>query len=139
MNTAAAAVQPAEEVTQADLPPVGTQWQGGLYAGKSIHNDTAVALILLPGENAGAKWGDASKWAADQQGELPSRIDGLVLLANLKAEFKEEWYWTGAPDGADYAWYQSFNNGNQNYWNRNNKLRARAVRRWKRPICRAPC
>lgn len=39
-------------------------------------------------------------------------------------------------DDPDYAWYQSFNNGNQNYNWKDNNNRARAVRRLARA---SPC
>lgn len=88
-------------------------------------------LILLPGDAAPASWGDQTLWAKKQGGELPDRVEGALLFAVMKNEFKEEWYWTREQHAAnsDYAWYQNFYGGYQYYTSKNYELRARAVRR----------
>jgi hypothetical protein len=45
--------------------------------------------------------------------------------------FQRTGYWSCEQhaSGSDFAWDQDFINGNQDYWDRNGKLRARAVRR----------
>ena len=121
------------------LPAIGTAWasfdqtrggHSGIYAGLSLENERPVALVLLQGEIE-ANWKDAIAWADKQDGDLPSRIDQLVLFKNLKSEFKEEAYWSGEPyAGAEsYAWYQTFGGGGQTSHHKGTKLRARAVRR----------
>ena len=120
-----------ERATCLQLPPVGTAWRGGLYAGPTLHDGQLKALILLPDEADSLKWEAAKSWAADHDGELPTRIDGLVLFKALKAQFKPEAYWTSEPyagyDG--YAWGQRFGHGHQHDWRKDCELRARAVRR----------
>jgi hypothetical protein len=37
-------------------------------------------------------------------------------------------YWSSSENGNNYAWYQFFGNGNQNYTNKINAFRVRAVR-----------
>ena len=113
-----------------NLPAIGAEYQGGIFAGVSLENERPVALVLLPGEFEGA-WDKAKAWAEERPGSLPSRIDQLVLLKNLKSEFKPEWYWSAEPyaAAAGYAWGQGFNDGGQYYTNASSKLRARAVRR----------
>lgn len=71
---------------------------------------------------------------------LPSRLQALVMrceLSPLKAfqegskdGFDRAWYWTSSrhAEYSDYAWYQSFNYGSQNYLYHGYSLRARAVR-----------
>jgi len=112
------------------LPPIGAEWNGGLYAGLSIADNVPVALVLLPGDE-NLNWSDAQAWAEKQGGVLPSRFDHLVLLKNLKNQFKPEWYWSdehfASYDG--YAWIQSFLNGFQFYYRKSDNYRARAVRR----------
>lgn len=112
------------------LPDIGAQWEGGIYAGLTIHDNQPMALVLLLGDES-LNWKDAVAWAEKQGGVLPSRIDQLVLWKNVKDQFKGEWYWSGeqyAPDD-DYAWCQHFCNGGQ-YGDRKGSLfRARAVRR----------
>ena len=98
------------------LPQHGGALEGGLYAGATIYDNDPFELILLPGEFNGS-WSDAVAWAKQQGGELPSRLDALVLFKYLKAEFKPEWYWTSEPYAgfADYAWVQYFDGSFQSY------------------------
>jgi len=112
-------------------PEIGAEWLGGKFAGLSLHEGKPVALILLPGERDDITWKDALAWAEEQGGVLPSRIDQLVLLQNLKPEFKQEAYWSCEQNADDerYAWYQYFSWGPQSYCGKDNTLRARAVRR----------
>lgn len=92
------------------------------------------ALILLPGEIEEATWKRATEWAAKQGGKLPDRLEGALLFATLKNEFKPEWYWTrerhaGYADSADSAWCQAFLDGGQDGLRKDFLLRARAVYR----------
>ena len=113
------------------LPAIGEGHSGGQYAGLTISEGAPHLLVLLPGDEGDLNWEDAKRWAAKQGGALPSRIDQLVLFANLKSEFKADFYWSGEQraDEPRYAWYQNFGNGRQDYSHTNDTLRARAVRR----------
>ncbi len=124
----AGAAQPSPAVGPA--PKIGEAWQGGIYAGLSLKDGQPVHLVLLPGELESTKWQPAMDWAAKQGGVLPSRIDQLVLLQNLKSEFKAEYYWSAEQhsEDSDYAWYQGFGNGYQYYDGKGGGSRARAVR-----------
>lgn len=115
----------------ADLPEIGQPWQGGLYAGLTIHDNAPYALVLLSGERESVTWSDAKSWAWEINGVLPTRFDALVLWQNLKHEFKEEAYWTDAQYARDesYAWFQHFSTGYQDYYLKDGERRARAVRR----------
>ena len=126
-------------VNLTSLPAIGTAWasfdqtrgaHSGIYAGLSLENEHPVALVLLP-EEIETNWKDATAWADERDGDLPSRIDQLVLFKNLKSEFKEEAYWSGEPDAGDesYAWCQNFGLGYQSSDHKGTELRARAVRR----------
>jgi hypothetical protein len=110
--------------------PIGTKWQGGIYAGISIEDNRPVALVLLEGDES-MDWEAAGKWAKERGGVLPSRIDQLVLFKNLKSEFKDAWYWSGETFAghSDYAWFQPFTTGAQSYYGKGNDYRVRAVRR----------
>jgi hypothetical protein len=112
------------------FPVIGSKVGDDVYAGMTLDGETPVPLFLLPGEFSGT-WEDAKKWAAAQGGELPSRIDQLVLFKNLKKEFKSEWYWSGEQHAthSGYAWMQYFDDGSQNYFHQVIIFRARAVRR----------
>jgi hypothetical protein len=107
--------------------------EGEIYIGAIITADGTRNhhLILLPGENESANFADATTWAQSIGGELPDRVEGALLFAHAKEHFTPEWYWTREQRASysDFAWYQSFDNGNQNFSNKGNQLRARAVRR----------
>ncbi len=106
---------------------------GEHYAGLIIGKDGEPShhLVLLPGEAEGVNWKDAKAWAAEQSGELPTRREQALLYANLKEQFKAEWYWSAQEYESDpaYAWCQNFYDGNQIDLHKSNELRARAVRR----------
>lgn len=118
-------------------PPVA-----GKRVGVTLQDGALAELFLLPGEFQGP-WEKARAWAAKQGGELPSRIDALVLFQHARAEFKEDWYWIDE-EVAGYessAWCQYFYDGGQGYHRKatdrrvircsrtSAELRARAVRR----------
>ncbi|OYV43800.1 MAG: hypothetical protein B7X10_06310 [Burkholderiales bacterium 21-58-4] len=105
---------------------------GERYAGIILDDegDPDYHLILLPGEAESIQWEDATKWAADLKGELPTRREQSLLFANLKGEFKNEWCWSGERrEDERYAWYQLFTNGYQYCSDTHSELRARAGRR----------
>lgn len=89
------------------------------------------AVVLLPGEIEDVGWEKAGKWAAAQGGELPDRLEGALLCATLKAEFKPEQYWLDEQhvSNSNYAWYQGFDHGVQCYYHKSDQLRARAIKR----------
>jgi|GEM_PF-1403772 len=114
-----------------DLPAIGAEYGGGMFAGITVHENAPAALVLLPGSRENVIWSDAKQWAGEQGGELPSRFDQLALFKNLKREFAGEWYWSGEQSAgtAYYAWAQGFHYGDQLYYRKDLKVRARAVRR----------
>ena len=89
------------------------------------------ALILLPGESEPNNWKAQMEWAASIGGDLPDRVEGALLFATLRDEFKGAWYWTRELHAAysDYAWMQSFGYGYQLNTRKSYDYRARAVRR----------
>lgn len=106
--------------------------EGEIYAGAIINPDgTGNHVILLAGDHEKTTWQAAMDLAKEQGGNLPNRVESALLFNQSKDQFKEDWYWTNETHASDsdYAWCQLFGNGNQNYWVKNNKLRARAVRR----------
>ena len=107
---------------------------GERYAGLLFDADGLAShhLILLPGEAEDIKWDAAKEWATKAGGELPTRQEQALLFANLKSEFKPNWYWSGESHETDssYAWDQDFGVGTQNYFSKGYAGRARAVRRF---------
>ena len=100
--------------------------------GKTTHS------ILLPGD-VSKDWNESMAWAASIGGDLPTRIEQAALFELMKEEFQECAYWSNTqPSGrSNYAWYQNFFDGGQYYTFKDNKLRARAVRRTNSaPPCR---
>lgn len=120
--------KPAKRAAQqkTTLPVLG---KGEINRGITLHEGKLAHLIELPGEFTGTH-AEAAKWAKEQGGELPSRIDGIVLFDG-KCGWARDWYWL-APQragGAGFAWCQSFGNGNQDWDGVSYRTRARAVRR----------
>jgi len=108
--------------------------KGEVYVGVVTEDgkiESARHVILLPGYNGPAEWADAKAWAAKQGGELPTRMELLLLYKTQRNAFKEKAYWSGEEyAGYDaYAWGQYFTTGDQCYWHKDDELRARAVRR----------
>jgi hypothetical protein len=113
-------------------PKIGEAFEGGIYAGITLHQNAPMHLVLLPGAAEDLRWKNAIDWAKEQGGELPSRIDALVLFDNLPKKFERDYYWTAAPyAGHDaLAWAQDFGYGSQYLWGKHYEFRARAVRRF---------
>lgn len=101
----------------------------GIILGKADQPDHH--LILLPGEAESVTWENAKKFAKKAGGELPTRREQSLLFANLKEEFKPNYYWSGEQhaEHSDFAWYQFFGDGHQRNDPTSRQLRARAVRR----------
>ena len=105
---------------------------GETWAGILLGKDGAPHqhIILLPGEFEG-KWKEAGEWAKSIGGDLPTRREQSLLFANLREEFKSEWYWSCEQHESDsnLAYGQLFSLGYQHYWLKALNLRARSVRR----------
>lgn len=106
---------------------------GELWAGVLLNEDGTPShhVILLPGEAARIGWNKAVEWAKEIGGELPTRREQSLLFANLKLQFKGEWYWSSEQHAAisSYAWLQGFDDGSQSSYGKSFEARARAVRR----------
>ncbi len=121
----------AQALAQAvSLPAIGAAYEGGIFAGPTLHEGQLHALVLLPGEAERMNWADAQAFARNQDGRLPSRIDQIVLFKNLKSEFKDAYYWSGEQFAGNdaYAWGQCFSGGNQCNGLKGSGYRCRAVR-----------
>lgn len=107
--------------------------EGELWAGVLLNEDGTPShhVILLPGEAAHIGWNKAVEWAKEIGGELPTRREQSLLFANLKSQFKGEWYWSGEQHaaGSDDAWGQFFDDGDQDIDGKRFEASARAVRR----------
>ena len=102
---------------------VGTIAAPGAYG--SYH------LVLLPGDRDDGSWSAQMDWAKSIGGELPNRVEGALLFAAMKDQFKPAWYWTRETHASDSecAWLQLFDDGIQDYDHKYGEFRARAVRR----------
>jgi hypothetical protein len=88
---------------------------GELYAGLVLEDGAWHHVVKLAGESSPVGWKKAQEWAKEKGGELPSRSEQALLYANLREEFRKDWYWSGTPSADDegYAWCQGFGNGGQ--------------------------
>ncbi|HQS59763.1 MAG TPA: hypothetical protein PLU16_15020 [Gallionellaceae bacterium] len=104
---------------------------GERYLGSIIEPNGRVRhTFLMPGDEK-KNWNDGWKWAQSKGGDLPDRIEQAMLFAYMPEEFQKEAYWSNTQHAAYslHAWSQGFNNGSQDYDNKINELRVRAVRR----------
>jgi len=114
---------------QLQIPPLS---EGEVYIGTiGDKNGDFHHVILLPGDNDDAKFADQLAWAKSIGGDLPSRVEQAMLWAGFRDQFKKDWYWSNEthPDDSGWAWYQGFSSGGQFGRDKDNELRARAVRR----------
>ncbi len=110
---------------------IPTPNEGEIYVGGIIEpNGTVRHIFLLEGDIEGS-WQKSMDWAKSIGGDLPDRIEQSLLFAFLRDRFQERAYWSNTQHASndDYAWYQNFFYGTQNYDTKNSQLRARAVRR----------
>ncbi len=99
-----------------DLPTLGTDLEGGTFAGLTTRADgTHCAVILLPGLGENLTWTKAKAWAKKAGGELPTRPVAALLFANVKPALTPHWHWTVDELDASYAWGCNFNYGLQFY------------------------
>jgi len=112
---------------QIQIPPLA---EGEVYIG-AIGNKTGDVehIILLPGDNDGATWQAQMDWAKSLGGDLPNRIEQVMLWSAHRDLFQKEWYWSNELDEDGWAWCQDFTRGYQSYGGQYGEFRARAVRR----------
>jgi hypothetical protein len=113
----------------AALPALGASFEGGIFCGITTGKDgTHSAVVLLLDTTGEKSWKDATAWAAEVDGELPTRTVAALLFANAKDQFEEEWHWTSEEFNASFAWYCNFISGNQGSTRKSYEGCARAVR-----------
>jgi hypothetical protein len=123
-------------------PAIGQHWpgQGGIYAGLVRGRDGQPDYHLIVGPAiAQTEWEDAKAQAIELEIEghadftLPFRAEQSVLFANVPELFEKDWYWSCEEHASnpDYAWMQSFYDGDQYNFHKSDEVRACAVRRLK--------
>ena len=111
------------------LPALGSDFEGGTFAGVITKNDgTHCAVVLLPGTAEDLTWEAAKAWAVEQGGALPTRPVAALLFANVQPALSPEWHWTADEYSASSAWHCHFGNGSQSGHHKRNELAAVAVR-----------
>jgi hypothetical protein len=111
---------------------------GGVFAGIVRGRDGAPDYYLIVGPELGAlSWDKAKEAAAELEVDghtdfsLPFRTEQAVMYGNVPELFEKRWYWSQEQyAGLDsFAWAQGFDDGIQDWGNKYNAFRARAVRR----------
>ncbi len=116
-------------ITFAELPALGAPLEAGKFAGVSTQADgTHVAVLLLPDQASDIEWANATEWAAQLGGLLPTRPIAAMLFANVKSLLRPDWHWTSDEESASYAWYCNFYYGYQYYLHKSFEGSAVAVR-----------
>jgi hypothetical protein len=86
--------------------------------------------VLGPEAPESMSWDDATEWCKSVGGVLPPRA--VLFLAYLNEDIRDSFanasYWSSSENYSNNAWFQYFNNGNQNYYSKNNTYLVRAVR-----------
>lgn len=103
-------------LTLAALPAIGAALAGGLFAGLTTQADGSyAAVVLLPDRGSDLSWQQATDWAAERAGVLPTRPIAALLYAQVKAHLPKRWHWTSEThqDDASYAWVCGFGYGDQ--------------------------
>jgi hypothetical protein len=126
------------------LPPIGEAWpgEGGVFAGllKGEDGDYAVIVPIDPASDiAPAPWKEAIaaagkfKTTQHQDYSVATRGELALCFHNVPEIFQKDWYWSSTPSAGDAscAWFQYFDDGSQDSFLKDTKLRARAVRRVK--------
>lgn len=116
------------------LPPLA---EGETYIGViGDKNGDVYHLILLPGDSNPAPQAKQLDWAKSIGGELPNKIEAMMLFVHAKDHFKDEAYWIvetlidpDDPEDDAWAWVQHFHDGYQHGSHKSNGNRARAIRR----------
>jgi len=97
-----------------DLPQLNAPLDGGIFAGLTTLKDgTHCAVVLLPARGEDLTWPQATEWAKEQGGELPTRPVAALIFANIQDRPKEGWRWTNDEFNASYAWCCYFSDGYQ--------------------------
>lgn len=118
-----------ETVAFSALPALGTEFEGGIFAGITTQKDgTHAAVILLHDKAEDLTWKKAMNWAEKLNAELPTRPVAALLFANVKPALSPEWHWTADEYIASVAWGCHFLGGTQTYYGKANELSAVAVR-----------
>ena len=117
-------------ITLAALPAIGAPLADGIFCGLTTQRDgTHSAVVLLPARSdKRLTWKKAKAWAAEANGELPTRPVSALLYALAKDHIDADWYWTADELDGSYAWYQSFSFGAQSNDHKSYEGRAVAVR-----------
>jgi len=97
-----------------------------------VNTDGSIThTILMPESKVDINWKDAMAWAKEQDGDLPTRAELILLYENYSDKFEARAYWSNTQHAStsSYAWFQNFNYGYQDHTRKDGELRARAVRR----------
>ncbi|MGG1948991.1 hypothetical protein AB1286_29995 [Trinickia sp. NRRL B-1857] len=110
---------------------VDLQWGAGGNEAKSLHDglENTRALVEREHDHPAAEW--ASKYTKDGCSDfyLPAQRELNLCYATCAEQFEKDWYWSSTQYSALNAWYQHFDDGTQDYADKDLTGRARAVRR----------
>lgn len=111
------------------LPSLGAAFEGGNFAGVTTRADgTHCAVVCLPTPGKKMTWQEASTWAAEQGGELPTRTVSAMLHASMKSAFDPYGIWTSETYSRTEMWIFAMLYGQLKYAARTDKVSVAAVR-----------
>lgn len=99
-----------------------------------MNNKMVIALEWGPEAEKPMTWHEAMEWAESLGNgwRLPTIVELRMAYEFDVGGFSPDYYWSSSEDSADDAWGQYFNFGYQEYYDKRNKKRVRAVREVKR-------
>ena len=120
-----------DQLREQPLTRIGAKGLHGIYAGIARGVDGDHILEVLDEAPKALPWKEALEWAKSVGGELPTRKEQALMFANVPELFQPAAYWSSEQyaSDAEFAWYQGFLNGFQNFTLKSAEFRARAVRR----------
>lgn len=129
----AAKLAKAAQSAPTALPTIGSDYEGGIYAGiaRGENGEKDHHLVVLEAAPGRLTWKSAVAWAEKIGASLPTRREQAVLYGNVPELFEAAAYWSSTPYAGfvDSAWCAYFTNGAQFTCHKAGGLRARAVRR----------
>lgn len=114
------------------MPKINSTFEGGYYAGimrSTVAGAPDYHLVLLPVTGVGLPWVNAVEFARAAGGQLPSREEWHLLLANLRGRFSGHGYWAADENGPDHAWAIWTADGEEYTDHRDQAARAVAIKR----------
>lgn len=104
-----------DTIAMSDLPAIGDELYNGVFAGvissKNGKESEPCAIVILRSTNMNLVWREASEWARQQGGRLPSSSQSALICDNIHKFMSSGFFWTGTVYGPSEAYMVDFQGG----------------------------